>query len=350
MKGIVMPFKTIFDTSKSIEGSCYIIDANTNWSDWETLSRSEKYDRLESRTGDTPIKTLLAREQGTIFTKYELANMSNSHYDRAFLKTLRNFEAEGLIQPGDELRDITSGSAGISLAFLGEKLGYKVRITVPDELPENRLVPMHWFGAEVVKAGPGYIKQASELQAQEIQALRTDPSWQLVRPADRDQRAFIFHQGNQSICYLNHSENLLTPEAFRAIGHEAVAQLVEAPSSVVLAMGNWTTIAGIAPVLRKAWPGTQIIGYEGENTDIHDNFGTTVSGIPLRFRDDNLLDKQVVITNEQRDDYDRKINEWLPPETRLGHSSLMGLAAADAEIHETPGNVLTIGYDEKRRY
>jgi cysteine synthase len=248
------------------------------------------------------------------------------------------------------LRDITSGSAGISLAVLGKELGYSVRVTVPDELPESRIFPMNYFEAEVVNAGPGYIKAASEFQAQEIHALKDDAAWELIRPTDRNQKALIFSNGERRICYLNHSENSLTVEAFQAIGEEAVRQMAEPPQCVVLALGNWTTVAGIAPVVKKAWPSTRIIGYEGENTTIHDNYGTTVSGIPLRFHDDSLLDAKIVVTDATRDTYDEFINRNLTPGMQLGHSSIMGMAAAHAELHERPGTALTVAYDQKLRY
>jgi cysteine synthase len=324
--------------------------------DWEDLPRSESraahYDRLERIVGNTPISQLthIARGSSKILTKLEVANPSGSHYDRAYLKTLRRFEEEGLIRPGDELRDITSGSAGISLAVLGKELGYSVRITVPDELPANRLFPITYFEAEVVNAGAGYIKAASEFQAQEIQSLKDDSAWELIRPADRNQKALIFSNSERRICYLNHSENSLTVEAFQVIGEEAVRQMEEPPRCVVLALGNWTTIAGIIPVMKKAWPDTQIIGYEGENTTVHDNYGTTVSGIPLRFRDDSLVDAKVVITDAVRDTYDEFINRNLTPAMQLGHSSIMGMAAAHTELHDKPGTALTIAYDQKLRY
>lgn len=342
------------ESMDALDASCRAIEerltaAGIGGDGWDALPRHDKYDRLSALVGDTRLGHLPGIDD-RILTKFELDNPSGSHYDRTFLETLRSFENEGLIRPGDELRDITSGSGGISLAMLGRALGYAVRITVPDELPENRTRPMRWFGAEVVRAGSGYIKQASDFQADEIRAFKADPGWQLTRPADPDQRAFIFDDGNGRISYLNHSENLLSPLAFRAIGQEMVAQVAEPPASVFLAMGNWTSIAGISPVLREAWPDTRLIGYEGENTVNHDNFGTTVSGIPMRFRDLSLLDDAIVVTNTERDRYDALVNSHLPANEQVGHSTLMGLAAAEAELARHPGTALTIAYDQKLRY
>jgi hypothetical protein len=69
--------------------------------DWEDLPRSESraahYDRLDRIIGNTSISQLthVARGSSKIVTKLEVANPSGSHYDRAYLKTLRAFEEEG---------------------------------------------------------------------------------------------------------------------------------------------------------------------------------------------------------------------------------------------------------------
>ncbi len=350
--------QALIENMSPIETSCIDMTislglAGVGTHDWNELTRSEKYDRLEGLVGDTAIVPVANLRSARVFTKLETENPSGSHYDRAFVATLRNFEEEGLIRPGDEVRDITSGSGGISLAVVAQVLGYMTRITVPDELPKNRLFPMRFFGAEIVQAGTGYIRQASDFQAEEIRALKADPAWQLSRPSDREQRAYVFTNKGEDrrICYINHSENLLSPRAFSTIGREIVHQMVDAPDAVILAMGNWTTIAGISPTVRAAWPLTRIIGYEGENTEVHDNFGTSVAGIPLRFRDPLLLDEAMIVTDQQRDNANWAINSPRPLHERVGHSSLMGLVVADEFTHDDyTKSALTITYDQQIRY
>lgn len=348
-----MSKQELIDQLTPVEASCVDITMalgidGIGTKDWHSLPRQAKYDRLRQVIGQTPVTPVTLPGDITVTTKQEYWNPSGSHYDRAFLDTLQAFETEGLIQPGDELRDITSGSGGISLALLTRYLGYKARITVPDELPVNRLIPMRLFDAEVVQAGPGYIQQAAAVQTAEIQALKKDATWELTRPNDRNQRAYAFANGEQRICYLNHSENTLSPQAFQAIGHELVSQIAEAPAAVMLAVGNWTTIAGISPVLRDAWPQTQLIGYQSLFTDTHDNFGTTVAGINLRFEDMSLLDDIYLIPNQSRDIMDAHVNARLPLAQQLGRSSLMGFVAA--QYYADLGDVVTIAYDQKMRY
>ena len=311
---------------------------------WNRLQREEKFAYLHEAVGNTPLEEVILPNGAVIRVKQELDNPSGSHYDRAYLETIEKFEKDGFLLPGDELRDITSGSAGISLALIGSLLGYKVRITVPSELPESRLFPIRYFGAEVVSSGLGYVPGSSAQQVREIVDLRENQAWQESRPADRSGRSFLFQKGNDRICYLNHSENDLSPQAFESIAKEILVQAPDA-SHIALAEGNWTTINGIARYLKAHAPHVKIIGYSGELTNgSTENFGTNVPDVPIRFRDLSLLDQDVVVTNQQRD----TMGSYAP---HLGRSSLMGLFVAQSITSlESAAKVITIGYDEIVRY
>lgn len=311
---------------------------------WWSLPREEQFARINAIVGNTPLEKVVLENGSTVFVKRECDNPSGSHYDRAYFATIKHFEEIGFTQPGDELRDITSGSAGISLALMGYLLGYKARIMVPSELPANRLYPMLRLGARLVDTNAGYVPHASKMQTDEIQTMKEDPAWATSRPADRSGRAFLFSKGDERICYLNHSENELSPLAFSNIADE-IAQTVPDASHIALAEGNWTTIAGIAPRLRELIPGVQIVGYSGELTNgATDNFGTNVPDVPIRFKDTDLVDEEVVVTNTERD-------QMQPRAPRLGRSSLMGLAVAHKILTQTPtASVVTIGYDLAGRY
>lgn len=326
------------------------------------LPRDQQFKLLARGVGNTPTyKIDELGEELPIFQKFEFFNPSGSHYDRVYLPTIQSLEEAGLIEPGDELRDITSGSAGISLSMFGRLLGYPVRITVPDELPEARIWPMRIMDAGVVRCGSGYIKAASEFQRTEIITLLQD-GWSRTRSADPDMRAIVLEKASKRICYINHSENYLSTQSFEGIGEEFVQRWESnRPFYVTLAMGNWTSIAGISRVLGKWWPNTVIVGYEGENRQNHDNYGTTVDEIPLRFKDEGLLFEKRVVTNAQRDAMDERINQ--SPSSRfhkrkshqIGHSSLMGLVVAEqlAKEEQAFGSdrpVFCIAYDQKYRY
>lgn len=311
---------------------------------WWQLPRGEQFSRLQEVIGNTPIERIELGNGQFVHTKRECDNPSGSHYDRAYLETIKHFEEIGFLQPGDELRDITSGSAGISLAFMAYLLGYKARITVPSELPANRLYPMLMLGATLADAGKGYVPAASNMQVAEIEALKADSAWEMQRPADRSGRSFLFSRSNERICYLNHSENELSPRAFEAIAEEIATQ-VPAATHLALAEGNWTTITGIAPRIRALLPGITIIGYSGELSDgTTQNYGTNVPDVPIRFKNTSLVDQEVIVLNRERD----AMQQYAP---ELGRSSLMGLVVADdIAARSADVQIVTIAYDEKKRY
>lgn len=329
------------DTAQKIE---FLHSQGIDTEDWWQLPRDAQFEKLGKLIGTTPLTSIQLPRGGTSFLKQEFTNPSGSHYDRAYFDTIKHFESIGFIHPGDELRDITSGSAGISLALIGKLLGYNVRITVPDELPEPRLLPMRLFGATVVKAGAGYVPQASAQQVQEILAMRDNPEWVESRPADRSGRAFVFENSTRRICYLNHSENDLSPLAFAAIGKEIVQQAGRI-THLVLAEGNWTTIAGIAPAVRDLTPDTYVIGYSGElHEGVTVNYGTNVPDVPIRFKNQALIDADLIVTDAERDRLSTHYPEY-------GRSTAMGLSIADAILSQQPDSrVVTIGYDLANRY
>lgn len=316
------------------------------------LPRSNQFDILKRLTGWTPF--VRVGELGIhrkVNQKLEYLNPSGSHYDRAYIENLRQLEESGLIHPGTQLRDITSGSAGISLAFVGYYLGYPTRITVPDELPVSRTQPATMYGAEIVRSGPGYIRAAHDFQKNEmVQMIRE--GWHRIKSTDPDMRAVIFEKDGQRVCYVNHSENSITPQAFQNIGHEIVAQsgIGLKPSAVVLALGNFTTVRGIHDAIKPIWPDTQIIGYDGGARSSHNNYGTSVAGFSTRFMDESLLDARFTVSDEERDRMSKRINTNRPIEHRIGHSSLMGLVVADMLASELHGPIVSIAYDRAERY
>jgi|GEM_PF-1060627 len=319
---------------------------------WYSLPRSEQYRRLELLVGNTHL--LAVPEIPGVYAKQEFTNPSGSHYDRASLPTLQLLETGGYIQPGDELRDITSGSGGISLALFAKLLGYKARISLPDELPASRVYPMEYFGAEIVRTGPGYIQATSDSQAAEIMSLVRSGEWVLKRTEDRGIKSLFFtHRSTgQRVCYVNHSENVVSVSGHQRLGQEIVAQAPEIPRAVVLAIGNWTTIAGVAPVIREAWPATEIVGVKPSDDSDQTDFGLVAQGlnIKFRFKDESLLDRVVIISDAEREVMRERINNGRDTNRQLGNSSLLCLAAAQTIQAAAGGNVITINYDQAMRY
>ncbi|HAI28645.1 MAG TPA: cysteine synthase A, partial [Thalassospira sp.] len=68
----------------------------------------------------------------TILGKAEYANPGGSVKDRAALAIIRDAEARGLLKPGGVIVEGTAGNTGIGLATVGNALGYRTVIVIPE--------------------------------------------------------------------------------------------------------------------------------------------------------------------------------------------------------------------------
>ena len=95
--------------------------------------RGTVYRELEAEVG----RTRLMRYGGevpndnTIWIKREFDNLFGSHYDRVYLELFKHHEAEGNIKSGDKILETSSGSAGVSFAGMGKKLGFDCYMALP---------------------------------------------------------------------------------------------------------------------------------------------------------------------------------------------------------------------------
>jgi len=79
-------------------------------------------------------------------------------------------EERGVLRPGMEIVEPTSGNRGIALAYVGAARGYKVTLTMPDTMSIERRRILQALGASLEltpgdKGMPGAIAHAEELQA-----------------------------------------------------------------------------------------------------------------------------------------------------------------------------------------
>lgn len=104
--------------------------------------------------------------------KIEGMNPAGSAKDRVAREMIRDAEKKGLLKSGATIIEPTSGNTGIGLASMAAILGYKLILTMPDTMSEERIRMLKAYGAEVVltpgvKGMAGSIRKAEEL-AQEI--------------------------------------------------------------------------------------------------------------------------------------------------------------------------------------
>jgi cysteine synthase A len=133
--------------------------------------------------GNTPlIKLKAASEQTgcTILGKAEFMNPGQSVKDRAALSIVKDAIARGVLKPGGTIVEGTAGNTGIGLALVGNALGFKTVIVIPETQSQEKKDMLRLAGAELVEvpavpyANPNnYVKVSGRL-AEEI--ARTNPA------------------------------------------------------------------------------------------------------------------------------------------------------------------------------
>ncbi len=131
------------------------------------------YSSVDELIGGTPLLELKNTEKkfalgAKILAKLEYFNPAGSVKDRVALAMIVDAEKKGILKAGSTIIEPTSGSTGIGLASIGAQRGYRVIITMPENMSIERIRLMRAYGAEVVlteaaKGMAGAIAKAEEL-------------------------------------------------------------------------------------------------------------------------------------------------------------------------------------------
>jgi len=126
--------------------------------------------------GNTPLIRLKKASELTgcrILGKAEFLNPGGSVKDRAALALVRDAEARGALKPGGTIVEGTAGNTGIGLTLVGNALGYKTIIVMPETQSQEKKDMLRLIGADlrlvpaVPYANPGNYVRVSERIAQE---------------------------------------------------------------------------------------------------------------------------------------------------------------------------------------
>lgn len=140
-----------------------------------SITHTEIYEDNSISIGKTPLVRLNSVTNGAkakVFAKIEGRNPAYSVKCRIGANMIWDAEKRGLLKPGVEIVEPTSGNTGIALAFVAAARGYKITLTMPDTMSIERRQVLKAFGANLMltpgaEGMPGAIARASEMAESE---------------------------------------------------------------------------------------------------------------------------------------------------------------------------------------
>lgn len=111
------------------------------------------YDNIGELIGCTPLVRMHLKNpeiKADILAKVEFFNPGGSIKDRVGAYMLQDAEEKGKIQPGATIVEPTSGNTGVGLALMAAVKGYKMILTMPENMSQERQSLLRAYGAEIV--------------------------------------------------------------------------------------------------------------------------------------------------------------------------------------------------------
>ncbi|HTW34087.1 MAG TPA: cysteine synthase A [Rhizomicrobium sp.] len=195
--------------------------------------------------GNTPLIRLKRASELTgceILGKAEFMNPGQSVKDRAALWIVRDAMARGALKPGGVIVEGTAGNTGIGLAVVGNALGFRTVIVIPDTQSQEKKDALKLLGAELIEvpAVPyrdpnNYQKFSGRLAEQLAKSERNGAIW------------------------ANQFDNLANRQAhIESTGPEIWRQTDGRIDGFICAIGTGGTLAGTAIALKERNPKIRI--------------------------------------------------------------------------------------------
>jgi cysteine synthase len=192
--------------------------------------------------GGTPLVRLnrIPKAGGAIvLAKLESLNPGGSVKDRIALAMVDEAERRGVLKAGATLVEPTSGNTGIGLAMVCAVRGYRLILTMPDDMSAERQRLLARYGAEIHLTPAIEGMTGAVFAAQEI--CREHPEY------------FMPMQ----------FENPANPEAHRRTTALEILDATDERLDVfVAAVGTGGTVTGVGEILKERLPGVRVVGVE----------------------------------------------------------------------------------------
>ncbi|HTA21419.1 MAG TPA: cysteine synthase A [Polyangia bacterium] len=190
--------------------------------------------------GRTPLVELrrLDTSGAHVFVKMESRNPCGSVKDRVGAALIEDAERRGVLKPGALLVEPTSGNTGIALAFVAAAKGYRLTLTMPEHISQERVAFLRMLGATIVFT-PGSLMKEAVKKAEELVA------------------------ATPGAVMLQQFRNPANPEIHRRTTAEEIWTDMGGQVDVFVAgVGTGGTITGVGEVLKARKPEVRIVAVE----------------------------------------------------------------------------------------
>lgn len=269
-----------------------------------------------------------------VWAKLESQNPGGSLKDRIALAMIEDAEARGDLRPGMTIIESTSGNTGIGLAMVAAVKGYRLIITMPEGVSEERQKLLRAYGAEVILTSAydgmqGTLDKATDLQRE--------------------------HDG----AYMPRQfENPSNPAYHRkTTAPEILEQMGGAPDAFVAGVGTGGTITGVGEVLKEVSPETQVVAVEPTDSAVlsgGEPGPTEIDGLgagfvpPVLNRD--VIDQIVTVTNVDARRMSRRMAQEEGILAGISSGAVMHAAVSIAARMSPEQRVVTVVCDTGERY
>lgn len=245
------------------------------------------YNSITELIGGTPLLRLNRYEKSRalkaeIIAKLEYFNPAGSVKDRVALNMVLDAEEKGLLKAGGTIIEPTSGNTGIGLALVCAARGYKLILTMPETMSEERRRLIRAYGAEIVltpgaEGMSGAIKKAEELK-----------------------------NSIEGSILAGQFENPANPEAHRKTTAQEILKDAGKVDFFVAGVGTGGTITGVGSVLKEHFPDVKIIAVEPAASPVlskgvagkHGIQGIGAGFVPKAL-DTSVYDEVITVTDEE---------------------------------------------------
>jgi cysteine synthase A len=251
------------------------------------------YENISQAVGRTPLVRYrggLNDRTARIYAKLEFYNPTSSIKDRIAVGMIEAAEREGKLHPGSLIIEPTSGNTGLGLAMAAAARGYKLMITMPESMSQERRALLRHLGAEIVltpaiKGMGGAVEKAYELLAENENAFMPQ---QFKNPAN----VKVHYESTAVEIWNDLDWNL---------------------DIFVAGVGTGGTLTGVGKFLKEKNPAIRLVAVEPESSPVLSggNAGKHgIQGIGAGFIPDiveiDLIDEVIVVKDEDAMEYARR--------------------------------------------